>query len=453
MNEHALLRFGIPALGALLALLCLGLALRAGRRRRLIDNLPTSKTTGVFIGLVELKGTAEAEQPLLSYLAEYPCVHYAYTIEEHWSRTVTETYTDSHGKTRTRTRHESGWTTVASGGEQTPFYLQDDCGIIRVNPAQATIEPLSVFDATCGPYDPFYYGKGPAHAVGDSDHRRRFHETAIPLHTSIYIVGSARERDDIVAPEIAHHRDAPLFLVSTRSEKQVSRGYKVQFWLLGLLGLLPCVGAWVLRAHQLGPVRTPNVLAYIVVGSAYLAVWLLGWVWMVYNSMVDLRQRVRQAWSNVDVQLKRRNDLIPNLVRVVEGLRDYECQVQTELAQLRAQLGATAPGQSGPDPAGCVVHVNAVVERYPELRANEVFMNLQKNLVDTEQRLALARGYFNDVATFYNTRLEVLPDRYVAALSAMKPQPLITAADFERAAVKANLAMPTAPAGAPQVTA
>lgn len=452
MNSDAFTRFGIPALGALLSLLFLWLALRAGRHRRLIDNLPTSKTTGVFIGLVELKGSAEAEQPLVSYLAETPCVQYAYTVDEHWSRTVTETYTDSQGKQQTRTRHESGWTTVASGGEEIPFYLQDDCGVILVLPRHAKIEPLSVFDETCSPHNPLYYGKGPAHAVSDSDHRRRFNEHAIPLHAPIYVVGSARERTDVVAPEIAYDHDAPLFLISTRSEKQVSRGYNVQFWLMGLLGLLPCVGAWVLREHQLHFHPAQRVYTYVVIGAGYLAVWVLGWIWMVYNSMVDLRQRVRQAWSNVDVQLKRRNDLVPNLVRALEGLRDYERQVQTELAHLRSQLLATAPGQPGPDPAGCVVHINAIIERYPELRANEAFMNLQQNLVDTEQRIALARGYFNDIATFFNTRLAIVPDCCIAALSAMKPQSLIAATDFERAAVAVNLSPRAAPTPSERVT-
>ena len=80
----------LPLLGVVLALVALVMAFRDGRRRRLIDNLPTSKTSGIFIGLVELKGTAECEAPLESYLAEQPCVHYAWTVEEHWSRTVTE---------------------------------------------------------------------------------------------------------------------------------------------------------------------------------------------------------------------------------------------------------------------------------------------------------------------------------------------------------------------------
>src|SRR5262249_52240777 len=87
-----------PLAGAVLSLLCLWAALRDGKRRRLVDNLPTSKTTGVFIGLVELKGSAEAENPLSSYLAGQSCVQYSYTVEEGWSRTVIETYTDSQGR-------------------------------------------------------------------------------------------------------------------------------------------------------------------------------------------------------------------------------------------------------------------------------------------------------------------------------------------------------------------
>src|SRR5437870_10791778 len=122
----------LPGLGTALALVCLGFALRSGKRKRLVDNLPTSKTTGVFIGLVELKGTAESAQPLTSYLAGQPCVQYQWRVEEHWSRPVTETYTDSDGKTPTRIRHERGWTTLADGGEAIPFQLQDDCGVILV---------------------------------------------------------------------------------------------------------------------------------------------------------------------------------------------------------------------------------------------------------------------------------------------------------------------------------
>jgi hypothetical protein len=155
-GQQWLIGYGASAVGGALALLLLYFSVAADRRRRLLHDLPTSKTTGVFIGLVELQGTAEAERPLTSFLANQACVYFQWSVEEAWSRTITETYTDSDGKTQTRTRTESGWTTVAEGGEAIPFYLQDDCGIIRVQPDRASIEAETAFDETCTPADPLY---------------------------------------------------------------------------------------------------------------------------------------------------------------------------------------------------------------------------------------------------------------------------------------------------------
>src|SRR5580704_4453292 len=112
MSEAEAVEIFFPVIGFVLGIVCLLAGLRDGKRKRLVDNLPTSKTSGVFIGLVELKGTAESVEPLTSFLAECQCVHYAWSVDERWSRTVTETYTDGDGKTQTRTRTESGWTTV-----------------------------------------------------------------------------------------------------------------------------------------------------------------------------------------------------------------------------------------------------------------------------------------------------------------------------------------------------
>jgi hypothetical protein len=432
----------LPLIGSLLALLALVAAFRAGRRRRLIENLPTSKTTGVFIGLVELKGTAESAAPLTSFLAEDLCVEYQWSVDEHWSRTVTETYTDSDGKTKMRTRHESGWTTVASGGEIIPFYLQDDCGVVLIRPEGAKLEPALMFDETVGQGDPLYYAKGPAGAVANSDYERQFVERGIPLHVSLYVMGQACERQDVVAPEIAQDHNAPMFLISTRSEEQIGSGMKWGQYLWAFFGIVLVVGSVVWRDAALNLRPESRWPVYVAVGLGYLAAGSLIWIWMVFNSLVDLRQRVRQAWSLIDVQLQRRHDLIPNLVETVKGYRDYEQQLQTELASLRGQLSATPPGVAGLD-YGAVSRTAAVIaERYPELKANTTFTALRKNLIDTEQRIALARGYFNDIATHYNTRLEIVPERFVACLAAMKPQPLMAANDFERAPVKVELAPP-----------
>ncbi|MCP5520114.1 MAG: LemA family protein [Verrucomicrobiales bacterium] len=429
----------MPLVGGLLALLCLWAAMRANRHRRLIDNLPTSKTTGIFIGLVEVKGTAEAEQPLRSHLAETSCVLYEWTVEEHWSRTVTETYTDSKGKTRTRTRHESGWRTVDQGGEAIPFYLQDDEGVVRVIPEGAKIEPTVVFQETCGRMDPLYYGKGPVRSILHSDHRRRFVEKALPLHAPLYVMGRAREREDVVAAEIAAHEEAPMFLISTRDEQTISSGLGVQFWVWLVVGFLLAL-AGVLGA-DLATERDPvqGWWRYALAAAGYWVALACGWVWTVYNSLIDLRQRVRRAWSHIDVQLKRRHDLIPNLIQAVEGLRTHEQETQTALVLMRTQLQATAPGTGGPDFQGCAGRLIALRENHPELTADDAFQRLHHGLVETEQRIALARGYFNEIATAWNTRMERVPDRFVARPAGMKPEPLMAAAGFERAAVKVNL--------------
>jgi len=433
----------LPWIGCVIALISLYFSLRACHRKRLIDNLPTSKTQGVFIGLVELKGTVQCQQPLVSYLAATPCVYYSFDIEERWSRLVTETESDGKGGTRTVTRTESGWTSVASQTEMTPFYLQDDTGNLLIRPEGARIEALGVFEQTCSRFDPLYYGKGPAGGIIDSDHVRRFSEKAIPLQAPLFIVGQARERQDIVAPEIAADPKASEFLISVRSQEEVSSGLGWQIWLCFFLGAIAAPGGHIGGELAMNEEITPLLIG-LFIGEflLYLLLWGVGWVITVYNSLVELRQRVEQGWGQVDIQLKRRHDLIPNLVDTVKGYRDHEASTQEALAGLRSQLGATPPGQAGDDFRSVQGQISILKEAYPELKADKNFLALQQSLSDTEQRIALARSYFNSIATFYNTRLQVVPDRFIAALGAMKPRALMEANDFERAPVQVNFAPP-----------
>lgn len=423
--------------GTLLALGFLAGAFVNYRKKRLIDDLPTSKALGVFIGVTELKGTAESEEPLTSYLAEKKCVYYRWQVEEHWSRTVTETHRDSRGRTHIRTRTESGWKNVAGGEKARPFYLKDDTGIIRIVPEKAKIHGERVFAETVGRENPLYFGKGPAHEVANSDHRRRFLETIIPLHASIYVVGQARERQDSVAAEIAYDQSCPLFLISTRTEKQISTGYGRWFWFFLVAGLALLLGG-IAVYHLIGAIRG-EWLHYIIGASGYLLFSGLIWFWLAYNNLINLHHRVEQGWSQVEIQLKRRRDLIPNLVSVVEGYRAHEREVQAAMAEMRTQMLATPPGKAGPDYKGLAKVIQVTLEKYPELKASEIFLKLQENLVNTEERIALARDYYNQIATFYNTRLEQVPDRYVAAIARLHPAVLMQAGDFERAPIKVQL--------------
>jgi hypothetical protein len=430
----------LPWVGLAVAVFSLFASLRALRRKRLIDNLPTSKTHGVFIGLVELKGTAQCEQPLVSYLAGTRCVYYSFDVQERWSRWVTETVSDGKGGTRTVTRQESGWTTVASRVESTPFYVQDDTGSLLVRPEGARIEASDVFNQTCSPFDPLYYGKGPAGGIINSDHVRRFSETALPLQAPLFIVGQARERQDVVAPEIAADPKVSDYLISVRTQEQVSGGLGWQIWLFFFLGAVVAPGGHVLGDLAMNQDLAPFAIIFIGEFFLYLLLWGVGWIVTVYNSLVELRQRVEQGWGQVDIQLKRRHDLIPNLVDTVKGYRDHEASTQEALAALRNQLSATPPGRPGDDFRSVQSQINILKEAYPDLKADTNFLALQQSLSDTEQRIALARSYFNSIATFYNTRLQVVPDRFIAALGAMKPRALMEANDFERAEVKVDFA-------------
>lgn len=430
MNEHAA---PVALLAGLLSMLALWGAHRENRRRRLMAALPTGKALGVFIGLVELKGTAESDQPLTGWLSGDLCVWYEYTVEEHWRRVVTESYTDAKGNLQTRTRVESGWRTVAEGGRAQAFELRDETGGIRVWPEGAEVVPETVFSATCDPSAALYYAKGPAGAIAHSTHERRFTERAVPLHHPLYLIGQARERTDRVASEIAASEAAPLFLISTRDEEREIAGAGWASWGWALAGLLfATVPAWFDAAFDHGEFL-PELCAALAAG--YLVIWGLTWLWSVFNALVDVRHRVAAAASLVDIQLQRRATLIPQLCAVVTGFRAHESAVQTAVARLRAEAAATAPGSPGPDPAGVGATVVALAEAYPELKADALFGRLGRELVDTEDRLALARRYYNDLASHANLLAERFPDNLVAPLAGIRVRPLLVAEGYARDAV------------------
>lgn len=406
---------------------CLLLALNAGRKRRLLDDTPVSKALGVFVGEVEVEGVCVRREPFVSYLAERPCVLYSWSVSEHWRRTRQETYTDDKGNTRTRTVVDTGWDTVASGGESAGFYLQDDTGYVWVDPQGADLETVTMFEREVERDDPLYYDKGPSDAVYGSTGERSFSEHGLPVGTPLFVRGRASERPDVVAAQIRQEDKADMFIITPRKEKDISDGKATAFVLWNFFGAVFAGGFGVALMVGARPEVAP--FGFIAGAALYLLALGGGWVWMVFNSITGLRNRVRQAQSLIDVQLKRRAELIPSLVACVQGFRAHEASVQTLLAALRAQAGAARPSAVAP-------LLVAVAERYPELRAQESFDALRKHLVETEDRIALARAYYNNIATFYNTRLERVPDRYVADFVKMQPEALFQAEGFERQAQK-----------------
>jgi hypothetical protein len=417
-------------ISGILALALLLWGLRSLRRKRLLENVPTSKVKGVFLGLNEVKGRARADVPLTSYLAHARCVYYVYDISEHWSRTTT--YKDSKGNTQTR--RESGWKTVASGGESLAFDIEDDTGRLRVVPEGAEVTATGVFNETCGPGHPFYYGKGPAGSVSDSDHRRRFTEQAILVGEDVYVIGCARLREDRVEPEIASDEDAELFMISTTPEEEIVRGYgHATFFPLffGAVAAFFFPVGFSLSDDFLESLRheLPRCLA---VGGGYLGFVTLMYLVFVYNGLAEVRRRAEMAWSMIEVQLKRRHDLIPSLVACVKGYAKHEEETQRLVAAARGE------GASG-DEGRALKGVLAVAERYPELKASASYARLHAELTDTEDRIAFAREFYNATVTALNNRRETMPDSIVAKLIGLKPGTWFAADGFERASLRVEL--------------
>ncbi len=387
-------------------------------RKRLLENVPTSKVKGVFIGQVEVKGRAVPIPVLRSYLAECACVYYSYGIEERWSRTVTRT--DSDGKTSTH--RQSGWTTVGRGGEDPPFLLRDRTGELRIDPDGAEVHGSTVFDETVGMFDPIYFDKGPIESVGDSDHRRRFREEAITVGERVYVLGTARQREDIVAPEIARNRHRnDVYLVSTRSEDQIARGY----------GWMAC-GAFIVSGGAAGFAGASGGPQFLIGALiAFFAAAFVAYSVLVRNGLVSVRERAEMAKSLIDVQLRRRHVLIPRLATVVRAYAEYEKSTHKEIVEARTN---DAESQTR-----ALRSLLALVENHPELKAADNFRELHEELVDTEDRIALAREFHNKTITALNNRIETMPDALIANLTRFRAGNLFEATGFERTAARVTL--------------
>ncbi len=160
----------------------------------------------------------------------------------------------------------------------------------------------------------------------------------------------------------------------------------------------------------------------------------------IYNGLISLRNQVKNAFAQIDVQLKRRNDLIPNLVETVKGYMKHEKTLLENITKARsAILNATtmqAKAKSSNMLSDTLKSLFAVAENYPKLRANENFMQLQEELSGTESKIAYARQYYNDTVMQYNTSIQVFPNSIFANIFNFKPENSFEAAPEERKNVK-----------------
>jgi LemA protein len=178
---------------------------------------------------------------------------------------------------------------------------------------------------------------------------------------------------------------------------------------------------------------TPLLIVIVLIVLAVVVI-------AMYNGLVRLRNRVQNAWAQIDVQLKRRHDLIPNLVETAKGYMKYEQETLQKVINARAAAmtaqGVAASAQAENQLSSTLKSLFALVENYPDLKANQNMLQLQEELTTTENRIAFARQHFNDSVMTYNTGLQTFPRNLIAGLFGFKASEFFAAPDAEREPVK-----------------
>ena len=165
-----------------------------------------------------------------------------------------------------------------------------------------------------------------------------------------------------------------------------------------------------------------QITTILIIIAGVLVIWLIG----AYNLLVVRRNRVKESWSDIEVQLKRRYDLIPNLVNAVRGYAVHEKGVFEEVTKARAMaIGAKTPDEHGKAEnmlTGALKNLFAVAEAYPQLRASENFRELQMELSDTENKIQAARRFYNSTVLELNTSVEQFPTNLIAGMFGFKKE-------------------------------
>lgn len=179
------------------------------------------------------------------------------------------------------------------------------------------------------------------------------------------------------------------------------------------------------------------ILIVILVVVALLIVSIIG----IFNGLVSLRNRAKEAWADIDVQLKRRHDLIPNLVETVKGYATHEKELFEKVTQARASaMNAQDPKAKGEAEnmlSGTLKSLFAVAENYPDLKASENFLQLQRDLTDTEDKIQAARRFYNGNVRDLNIKIESFPSNIIASIFGFKQMELFELAEAaEREPVK-----------------
>ena len=180
-----------------------------------------------------------------------------------------------------------------------------------------------------------------------------------------------------------------------------------------------------------------NMVMWIIIGIVVIVVLF---IWSAYNGLITAKIRIGEAFSQIDVQLKRRSDLIPNLVETVKGYAKHEKTVLEEITKARTSLmsaqGAEEKAKANNQLGDTLKSLFAVAENYPQLKANENFLALQEELSDTENKIAYARQFYNSTVMDFNTKLQVFPTNVFGGMLNFHPAEFFAATEEEKKVVQ-----------------
>ena len=337
--------------------------------KRMIENIPTSKAKGVFPGITELVGTIQPHDTVISARYTGDAVVYCKYLLKRWQKS---------GK-------KSSWVTVESGVQFNVFNVKDETGEIPVNPTGAEVHAARTY----------------LHRAGNL----KYYEWTLRPDQEVYVLGPA-VLDDPMDRDlmIRHSREERHFVISDQGENSIMRQYaRVGLLVLGL-ALSFCIVA-VMTIYGGASFDSFGYFAGALVALIFLIVLNIAFL---FNDLVFVKNWQQRGKSNLDVSLKRRADLIPNLVRVVSEALTHERDIQTTLSELRG---------AGKQPVGGMHHrFMALLEQYPDLKGNDVIIDLNNRIVAVENQLQYARTGFNAVTQRYNSRIKHFPEVFLAKL-------------------------------------
>lgn len=401
------------------------------RRRRLYADLPTTPAAAVFAGRNEVVGAAWTAHPTLSHRTSTPSVAWSWLLEEERRHTRTVTSTDSKGNTTSRTETYEQWHKIDSREHQlAELEVVDATGsaLVRMTGAKVVVRTFET-----DVYRRDAEGGFLSRMVDNRTGRYRETEKGIAVGDRLFVVGEA-----VLDP----HRLVPVLhddvLVSTRTEESHRGWLGAGALALLLVGAVATVVATSLTIDPDGPTRPTTILPGVAVVATGL---LLSWAATSYNRLRLVAQGVDRAWSLIDVQLRRRHDLIPALAQVVRGHAEHESELLVAVAVAVAVRRTVAVGAArraadleaaADEQTADLRQVIALAEAHPELTADESFRSLAAQLADTEDRIAGSRTFYNDSLTLLEDRRQRFPDSLIARRVPLAHRELLGAEHFER---------------------